>query len=215
MLILYLSGVTHELTLRHLAQEAQKLKTLLLQYPVLTHFAYLGMYILSVFLVVPDSTILSLIGGFLFPLPLALLYIVLSETVGAFLFFLSTRIAFAQWLAKKNIPKLLEIKKNLLKNQTYYLLFARFSHIIPFWLINLAAGICNVRIWTFLWTAVLGIFPLAFVLAEAGGSLSHIFTMHEQITLAHILTPKVNLALFALALLALVPLLIKWLRKKS
>jgi uncharacterized membrane protein YdjX (TVP38/TMEM64 family) len=215
MLALYLSGVTHQVTLYNLEKEVKTLQTLVSQHPVASNLAYFGIYILSVFLVVPDSTILGLAGGFLFPLPLAVFYIIASETLGAFLFYASTRLAFARWIAKKKYPRLVKIQKNLQENQTSYLLFARFSHLIPFWLINLAAGTFNARIWPFIWTTFLGVLPLAFVLAEAGKRLGYIFATHERITLANILTPKVKLALFALALLALVPLLIKWLRKNN
>lgn len=215
MLALYLSGVTSKLNFHHLHAFALHLQELVSDHPVASNLAYFGFYIVSVCLVIPDSTILGLVGGFLFPIPLAMFYVLASETLGALLFYISVRLAFARWLEQKKYPRLQKIKQKLIEGQTSYLLFARFSHVIPFWLINLAAGTFKARVWTFVWTTFVGVLPLAFVYAEAGKSLGHLFATHTRITIHTLFTPKVKLSLFLIALLALVPILIRWLRKKK
>ena len=55
--------------------------------PFLRPFTFIMLLILSVCFVVPDSIILGVIAGFLFPLPLAILYIISAETLGAWLYF--------------------------------------------------------------------------------------------------------------------------------
>lgn len=51
------------------------------------------------------------------------------------------------------------------------LLFSRFIPIIAFNLINYAAGLCDVRWRTFLWTTGLGILPLTIIMVVIGDQL--------------------------------------------
>jgi uncharacterized membrane protein YdjX (TVP38/TMEM64 family) len=60
------------------------------------------------------------------------------------------------------------------KNGTAALLTMRLIPVIAFNLINYAAGLANVRRWTFTWTTALGILPLAFLMVAAGDQLKNI-----------------------------------------
>jgi uncharacterized membrane protein YdjX (TVP38/TMEM64 family) len=51
------------------------------------------------------------------------------------------------------------------------LLFSRFIPIIAFNLINYAAGLANVKWWTFLWTTALGILPLTIIMVVVGDQI--------------------------------------------
>src|SRR5689334_2443051 len=101
----------------------------------------MGIYLVSVVLVIPDSTILTLIAGFLFPLPLAIFYSCIAETIGATIFFLAARLAFMETLGRRKGYLMHEMQTKFQANQACYLLFFRFSHLLPFWLINLGAGV--------------------------------------------------------------------------
>ncbi|MCW8931955.1 MAG: TVP38/TMEM64 family protein [Gammaproteobacteria bacterium] len=54
------------------------------------------------------------------------------------------------------------------------LLFSRFIPIIAFNLINYAAGLANVKWWTFLWTTGLGILPLTIIMVIIGDQINTI-----------------------------------------
>ena len=54
------------------------------------------------------------------------------------------------------------------------LLFSRFIPIIAFNLINYAAGLVNVKWWTFLWTTGLGILPLIIIMVVIGDQINTI-----------------------------------------
>ena len=51
------------------------------------------------------------------------------------------------------------------------LLFSRFIPIVAFNLINYAAGLANVKWWTFLWTTGLGILPLTIIMVVVGDQI--------------------------------------------
>ncbi len=211
MLCVYLSGVYHDFNFNYIQLKHTEWKQYIAIHPYLAALYYIGIYIVSVCLVIPDSIFLSLLAGFLFPLPLAIFYVVLSETIGATLFFFAIRTAF---ITKKKGPKLIKAEKAVQKNQVYYLLFFRFSHLLPFWVINLAAAFLNIRKWTFIWTTFIGVFPLAIVLTEGGSGLSHYFEQHTNFTVADIFNMQTKLTLIFCGLLALLPLLIKQLKNR-
>ncbi len=267
---IYLSGSYHLLSFDALQQEHVKLKTYAENHPSLTALYYVGIYVASVVLILPDSIFLSILAGFLFPFPLAVGYVVFSETLGATLFFLATKIASVETLGKerKNLldirrtarfgefggsssgpavmdrdagcvpdtPKERSIADGLLEwpskftkpggasykihekfhsEQACYLLFFRLSHLLPYWIINMGAGIFHARTWTFIWTTLIGVFPLSFLLVEAGTSLSTYFQTHTHFTLREIFTTQLKLTLLGLGCIALLPVLYKnFVRKK-
>lgn len=214
ILIVYLSGVTHHLSFSELQKEHGALRDYVQQHPFISPLLFIGIYILSVFLVIPDSTLLTLIAGFLFPQPLSLIYVVFSETVGALLFFLCVKLSLSG-LQNKKIHFLEKMTSGFQKNAASYLLFLRLSHIIPFWLINIAAGYFRVRLWTFIWTTVIGVIPLAYLFIVTGEDLQRIFASGQKFSLRSVLDTKTQLALFLLGASSFLPLLIKkWVKRK-
>jgi uncharacterized membrane protein YdjX (TVP38/TMEM64 family) len=213
ILIFYLTGLYHQLNFETIKQEHEKWKLFVIEHPVLSAFYFLGAYIVSVVLVIPDSTILTLLSGFLFPLPLAIIYVCIAETVGATLFFLATRLAYAGTVKKREGYFLHQLQKKIQKNQVFYLLFLRLSHLLPFWLVNFSAGIFHVKTKTFIWTTFLGLIPLTYVIADSGSSLSTYFETHKHFSWQGIFTTKLKLCLIALGCLALLPLVKKWKEK--
>lgn len=214
ILIFYLSNAYHLFNFQTIQEEHLKWRALVNEHPLTSALYFIGIYIVSVVLIIPDSTILTLIGGFLFPLPLAIFYTCLAETVGATLFFLATRVAFIETLGKKKMPRLEQMKRKFQEDEACYLLFLRFSHLLPFWIINLGAGIFHVRVWTFIWTTLIGVLPLAYVLADGGASLSKYFETHTHFELSEIFTTHLKILLIALGLIALLPIAYKKFRKK-
>ena len=195
ILIVYVSGAYHYIRFDMIQEEHLKWKTFTCERPFLSAFCFIGIYITSVVLVIPDSTFLTLLGGFLFPMPLAIFYACFSETAGGLLFFLAARLAYTETLGKKKNRFLHEMQVKFHADQACYLLFLRFSHLLPFWVINLGAGIFYVKPLTFIWTTLVGVFPLTFFLTEAGGSLSKYFETHTHFSLMEVFTPELKMTL--------------------
>jgi uncharacterized membrane protein YdjX (TVP38/TMEM64 family) len=214
ILIFYLSGFYHKLNFDMIKNEHVKWKEFVSSHPLLAALYFIGIYVLSVIMVIPDSTILTLIAGFLFPLPLAITYSCLSETIGATLFFLATRLAYMETLGKRKGYLMHGMQVKFQANQVYYLLFLRFSHLLPFWLINFAAGIVHVRTRTFIWTTLIGVLPLTFFFAESGASLSKYFETHANFSLKGIFTTEAKITLILLGCIALLPIAYKKFKRR-
>jgi len=213
ILIVYVTNLHKELSLNFIRKEQDSLVGFVHNHPVLAPILFIGVYIASVCLVIPDSTLLSLIGGLVFPLPLAIIYIVFSETAGALIFFLILREMFKDVRTERPFFKKLRVKFQ--KHQASYLMFLRLSHVFPFWLTNVCAAYFDIRLKTFLWTCFLGVIPLSIIFADAGRSLSILFAKNSFLTIADIFTPEIKFALIALGLIALAPIIYQNIRESK
>jgi uncharacterized membrane protein YdjX (TVP38/TMEM64 family) len=95
------------------------------------------------------------------------------------------------------------------RNAFSYLLTLRLIPILPFFLINLLAGVTRVRLATFVVTTSLGIIPAGLVYAYAGRQLGRIRSLEE------VASPSVILAFTLLGVMALVPTLYKKFSRKT
>ncbi len=209
ILFFYLFDGYHYLNFHTIQQEHLKWQMYVEEHPLLAGVYFIGIYIVSVLLVIPDSTVLTLLAGFLFPIPLAIIYVCFAETLGGTLFFLAARMAFMETLGDKHKSRLSGMRKKFHAEEIYYLLFLRFSHLIPFWLINLAAGLFHVKTRTFIWTTVVGVLPLTYFLVLGGSSLSTYFETHTTFNLREIFTTQLKISLILLGLFALLPIFFK------
>jgi len=210
IVLVYVTNVHEIFTLDWLRKKERILANYVQFHPILSVLIYMGFYIFSVCLIIPDSTILTLLAGLVFPLPLAITYAVLSETIGATIFFWIFQSAFGSSFLKRERPFVSKLRKRFKKNAMSYLLFLRLSHVVPFWLTNVAAAYFKINYWTFVWTTCVGVIPLTAILANAGRSLSVLFAQNIKLKLSDIFTTEMKIALLILGVLALCPIVYKY-----
>jgi uncharacterized membrane protein YdjX (TVP38/TMEM64 family) len=209
MILLYFSHLKQEMSFQTIKDYHQTWKAHAEMHPFLSALLFMGILTVSVCLVIPNTILLGILAGFLFPLPLAILDISLSETLGAYLFYEAVGIAFVPPLHRNKKSFFWKLEKKIQSNEVSFLLFFRFTHLIPFFLINTAAACFEIKRRTFLWTTFVGILPLSYVLAQAGSGLGAFLENNESFSLSAIFNTKVEIALFALGVFALFPLLFK------
>ena len=175
----------------------------------------MAIYAICVAVSIPGATILTLTGGFLFGTLFGTVFIVLSATIGASMIFFATKTAFAEIFTKKAGPFLQKLEKGFQNNAFSYLLVLRLVPLFPFWLINIVPAVLNVRFKTFFIATLFGIIPGTAVYASIGNGLGAIFDQDQTPNLGIIFQPNVLLPLLALALLSIVPVVYKKLKKKS
>ncbi|MCH9625111.1 MAG: Soluble pyridine nucleotide transhydrogenase [Chlamydiales bacterium] len=216
MVIAYATGVHKYFTFQMLQEKHGEIKAFVSAHPVITPFLYILIYFVSTGLSLPGGALLSLIGGFLFPIPWSTLYVLIGATLGASAIFLAARTAFGEFLREKAGPFLRKMEKGFQKNAWSYLLFLRFVPLFPFWLVNIAPAIFNINFITFVWTTFVGIIPGAYVFTQTGAGLGAIFETGETISLGNIFNVQLRIAMVALGIFSLAPIFIKkWLAKKK
>lgn len=182
---------------------------------LLAVFAFMAIYAAAVALSVPGGAVLTVAGGFLFETLAATAMVVVAATAGATLLFLAARSAFRGLLQGWAGPWLGKLERGFAENALSYLLVLRLVPLFPFFVVNLVPAFLNVSLRTYVIGTFLGIIPGTLVFAFVGDGLGSIFDSGGDCSLEGVLTPQVLLALAGLALLALVPVLYKRLRKRA
>jgi uncharacterized membrane protein YdjX (TVP38/TMEM64 family) len=183
------------------------------EHSFLTPLIFMTIYTISMALAIPDGFFLSVVAGFIFPEYIGIVYVLISEMAGTLIFFLTVRHTLTDYWHKKAGPLLNKLEKGFKENQVSYLLFLRFVHLIPFWLLNLASAYFRVPIWTFTWTTFLGFIPLAFIYTQAGSGLGKILATQDSFSISAVLSEKFLIILICLGLFALLPVFIKLFKK--
>lgn len=213
--VVYATGLHKYFTFTNFQSTHATLKAFVAAHPVITPILYIFIYAVATSLSIPGGAILSLLGGFLFPMPLSTAYVVVGATVGASVIFLAARSAIGDFLAKKAGPFLKKMEKGFQKNAWSYLLFLRFVPLFPFWLVNIAPAVFGISFWTFLWTTFVGIIPGAYVYTQTGRGLGAILETGQEFSIESILNIHLRIALVVLGLFALIPIIIKKLNVKK
>lgn len=214
MALVYFSGVTQYLSFEQLKEHRNALQELTVRYPYGAPLLFMLVYTTVIALSLPGGAVLSIFAGFLFPQPFCTFYVLLAATVGAIIIFSAAQTAFGHVLEEKAGRLLQKLEKGLKEDGWSYLLFLRLVPVFPFWLVNLAPAFFGISLFTFTWTTFVGIIPGAFVFTQAGTGLGAIFDSGEAFSIGAIFNTQVKIALLALGVFALLPILVKKLWKR-
>lgn len=201
MLAAYLTGTHEALSLETLQAHKDRLQEFAATSPFVAAAAFMAMYALCVALSLPVSTLLTLLGGFMFGNILGTALVVVAATFGATAFFLIARSSLGAALRDKAGTVYSRIEAGMRDNAASYLLFMRLVPLFPFWLVNIAAAVFNVPLRVFIVTTLLGIIPGSFVFVNLGRELGQIRSLDK------ILSGNLVMALVLLGLFALLPAL--------
>ena len=196
------------LTFKYINEHKEALKFFVNRNFILSSFSYIALYIVITAFSVPGAAILTLAGGFIFGLFFAVIYVNIGATIGAVFAFLVSRYLLGITIQECYSKKLNKFNQELKRNGVSYLFTLRLIPIFPFFLINLFAGLTRLSLFTFFWTTSLGIIPGSFVYSFAGSQLEKVSSP------ADVLSSGILIAFLLLALLALLPVFIRWCKKK-
>jgi uncharacterized membrane protein YdjX (TVP38/TMEM64 family) len=170
---------------------------------------FIFIYIVVAGLSLPGSPVLTMAGAFVFGVFGAVVYVSIGAAVGAVTAFSLSRYLVGNWVQARYKDKLTTFNRQVEQDGVYYLLTLRFMPLFPFTWINLFSGLTKMRLFTFLWTTSLGILPGTVVNAYAGNQLGQINSAGE------LFSSRVLIAFFLLSVFALMPVIVKRLRKRK
>ncbi len=183
-----------------------------IQAPIL----FMMVYILYAVLSLPGIFVLSLLAGCLFSQPFSTLYVTVAATIGASFLFLAARTAFGQFFYRKGGKSLLnKMEKGFRENAASYLLFLRLIPLFPFWIVNIAGAFFEVPFWIFVWTTFVGMIPSVLIYTQAGKGIIMLLYSPDPLNPANLFNPYLVASLSGLALLSLLPILLKYFKVKT
>lgn len=223
------------LTLEHLANNRETLRGLIEGNLALALAAFVAIYAVTIALSLPGGAVLTIAGGFLFGWLVGGAASVVAATVGATVVYLVAKTTLRDILVAKAGPRLKRFAEGFREDAFSYLLFLRLVPVFPFWLVNLAPGLLGVPFATYVLTTALGIIPGTFAFSLAGNGLDSVIEAQQaahQSCLAKageggqescpygldpsaLLTPELIAGLVALGLVSLIPVAVKWFRRRA
>lgn len=218
------------LTLESLITHRDSLNTFVTENGVLAIGVFMLAYIVAVALSFPGASLLTIASGLFFGWFVGGLAATAAATIGAVLIFLVARTSLGETLTAKAGPFLDKLAKGFQDDAASYLLFLRLVPAFPFWLVNLAPALFNVRLSTYVWTTFIGIIPGTFAYAFVGEGLDSVIAAQAEsraaclanggtdcassIDLSALVTKEIIIAAALLGLVALIPVVLKKLKAR-
>lgn len=144
---------------------------------------FLGGYALLYFLMtlaaVPGGSIVTVLAGALFGLWLGTLVISVGGLLGATGTFLISRFLLWNWIEARLGKQLEPINRGIETEGAFYLFTLRLIHIVPFVMLNGAAGITRLKLSTFVWVTATAMLPGTMIFVNAGNQLSQIESIRD------------------------------------
>lgn len=224
------SGAYQYLSLAAVAEHRDALQDFVSSHRLAAAAGFGVVYVATVALSIPGAVLLTVLGGFLFGWLVAGVLVVMAATAGATIVFLVARTSLGDVLARRAGPRLQALARGFRDDSFHYLLFLRLVPLFPFWLVNLAPALFDVRLAPFVTATLIGIIPGSFAFAFLGAGLDSIIAEQKAVyencmaagrqdcafTLepAALLTPELLAGLAALGAMALLPVAIRRLRAR-
>ena len=180
---------------------------------VMASVSFVAFYAMVVALSVPGAVWLSLAAGFIFGTARATVVVVFSATLGALGIFFIAKYALADFFHEKAGKAGRKMEKGFRENALSYLLVLRLVPLFPFWLVNLVPALLGVPTRTFVIGTFFGIIPGTVVFCSIGNGLGAVFDRGEMPDLKIIFQPEIFGPLLGLAVLSLIPVIYKRMKK--
>lgn len=142
---------------------------------------YLAVGIFGVLFFLPMVTLYMLTAGFLFGPWVGAAYAVVGVTIGALLVCIFVRSTVGTWVRSYE-AQLVTINKFIKVYGFYAILLLRASHLVPFFLLNIAAALMPISLSAFALATFLGAIPGALLFAWTGQYLCSISSVWDIIS---------------------------------
>ena len=201
--------------LQNLADKRIELKIWVDSNLVMAAAVYIVAYVLSTAFFLPVGTITTLAGGVLFGTFLGGTLAIIGATIGSSILFIAARTALSAYFQKRIGPHTSNLRKNLNQNAFYYLLALRLAPVFPFAVVNVAPALVGMHLRTYVTATFIGIIPATYIYASVGAGLDALFSSGDVPNLNAVVKWEFMLPLFLLAVLSLVPVLLKRARRQE
>lgn len=214
-------GLHEQLTLSKIIQHRDYLAAAVEKNLPLALLVYMALYIVLVAVSFPGGLALTVTSGFLFGWFLAGTVTVIAATIGATIIFLVARSSFGSFLEERAGGFVGKMADGFRKDAFQYLLTLRLVPAFPFWVVNIVPGLLNMKLVPYVLATFFGIIPGTFAFAYLGEGLDSLIAEQERanpgcadlgtctISPKALITADLLLALAALALLSILPFLVK------
>jgi uncharacterized membrane protein YdjX (TVP38/TMEM64 family) len=216
----YFKGWHQYLSLSMLVESREMLSAFVESNLLLAALTYMLIYIVAVAFSFPGASLLTIGGGFMFGWLTGGVLTAIAAPIGASIIYLVAKSAVGDFLVdmmKKNAGKRIkQLAEGFEEDAFNYLLTIRLAPVFPFWVINIAPAIFNVPLRTYFIATAIGILPGTFAYAFLGEGIDSVIEAQQaagaELKVSDLVTPEITAAFVILALVALIPTVVKKVR---
>jgi len=213
----YAMGWHMYLSLDFLAEQRESLKAYVAEHYWSSLIGFGVVYALATAFSFPAASILTVFGGFLFGWLAGGITVAFAATAGACALFLAAKSAFGDVLKARIGGVAAKLADGFEENAFGYLLVLRLAPIFPFFVINIAPAFFGVSLRTYAAATFLGILPGVFAYSWLGQGLESVLIAASEagksVSLADLVTAEITIAFVILAVIALIPTIVKRIRR--
>ncbi len=210
----YAFGLHHYLSLTYLGEQRGALQAYVADHKLFSALIFMVVYAAVVAFSFPAASVLTIFGGFLFGWLQAGIMVAFAATLGATILFIAAKSSFGGFLRAKLKGSAASFADGFAKNALNYLFVLRLAPVFPFFLVNIAPALFNVRTRDYVIATFFGILPGTFAycyLGEGVGSvLDAAAASGTTPSVKALVTPEITIAFAALAFVAAIPTLVRW-----
>lgn len=174
VLMVWQLGWLDALTFDNLKRQQADLLALRDAQPLLVSAIYVLIYVAVTALSLPGAAIMTLAGGAVFGLGWGLLLVSFASTLGATLAMLVSRFFLRDWVKERFRKTMTKLDAGIEREGAFYLFALRLVPAFPFFVINLAMGLTQMKVWTFWWVSQVGMLVGTAVYVNAGTQLGQL-----------------------------------------
>jgi uncharacterized membrane protein YdjX (TVP38/TMEM64 family) len=176
------------------------------RYPTSSAVIFFFAFIFSAALSLPVISVFAVVSGILFGFWVGVPIALFAGSLGASCGFAVSRYALHDTIQRRYSDHLKVVNRGVEKDGVFYLISMRMIVVIPFGLLNLLMGLTPMRLSRFFFATFLGMSPATTIRTYVGSQLGGV----QSFVAAEIFTPTI---IFSLTFLAILPLLMRWLKK--
>lgn len=221
MVVVYASGAHRHISLDAIIRNHERLEASVEANLARSALAYLALYAVAVAVSFPGASLVTILGGFLFGATMGTALTVVAATVGASVIFLAAKTSLGGVLRERAGRFAQRFAQGFNENAFSYLLFLRLVPLFPFWLVNIAPALFDVKLRTYVTATAVGIIPGTLAYTLVGDGLGGLIAAQEaanpgcvdagtcSIEISALFTPGLLAAILALSAAALIPVALK------
>ena len=218
LVAIYAFGVDRYISFSMLAEHHSALVAKVEAHPLVFALGFFLIYVVAVACSFPGAFVLTIVAGFVFGVLGGGVLVAVAATLGATILFLAARTAVGASIADRVGPFASRFAAGFREDAFNYLLILRLIPVFPFFIVNIAPALFNVRTSTYVAATFLGILPGTFVFAWVGSGLESVLEKATAMGRApkpgDFLTPGLMSAFVALAMIAAVPVIYRHVRAR-
>jgi uncharacterized membrane protein YdjX (TVP38/TMEM64 family) len=205
-------GLQRYASLEGLNQHQAAWRAFVQEHHALAALIYAAIFTAIVLCAIPVGLWLTLIGGFLFGAATGVLMAVAASTVGATLMFLVARSSFGTLFEAKAGSWLARMEGGFRRDQWSYMFFLRLVPIFPFCTVTVVPALIGVDLFCFVVATFFGLIPVTLIFALTGASIGDVLDA-GTFSVGSVLSPQLIAALVGLGVIAILPALVRTLRR--